>query len=72
MGKFYAKQAFNQLADAYLTVCKNSKEARVFVNDLLRDHNHALDEYYFTKDGQKNSRKALKNDVKGLAGKWKS
>lgn len=72
MGKYGAKDAFNRLAEAYLIVCNRSKEAQTFVSDLRREHNYAIDDYFFTKDRREHSKKALKNDVKGVAPTWKS
>ena len=64
-----AKQAFNQLAEAYLVASNNSPAAKVFVNDLRSEHNYALNDYFFAKSNQEHSKKALRNDVKGITSK---
>lgn len=64
-----AKEAFEQLAEAYLIKSDRSAAAQVFVRDLRYQHSHALNDYFYQKSGQEHSKKALKNDVKGLANK---
>lgn len=67
MSKYEAKRVFNQLAESYLIACNRSPEAQTYVNDLRRDHHYAVDDHFFNKDRKEHSRKALKNDVKGVA-----
>jgi hypothetical protein len=64
MSKYGAKEAFEKLAAAYLTVCKSS-DAETFVKDLREEHKYHLDDYYYTKDRREHSGKALKNDLRG-------
>jgi hypothetical protein len=67
MGKYGAKDAFNRLAEAYLIASNRSQAAQAYVKDLKREHDYALDDYYYHKEKQEHSKKALKNDVKGIA-----
>lgn len=62
-----AKQAFEKLAEAYLIASNRSPEAQTFVQDQRIEHNYALSDYYFSKSNQEHSKKAFKNDVKGVA-----
>lgn len=64
-----AKEAFEQLAEAYLVASNRSHAAQSYVDDLRYKHNLALNDYYYVKGGQEHSKKAFKNDVKGLANK---
>jgi len=67
MSKYEAKRLFDQLAEAYLIASGRSEAAKTFVSDLRREHNYAVDDYFFIKDRREHSKKALKNDVKGIA-----
>lgn len=69
--KQQAREAFEQLAEAYLIKSSRSEEAQVFVRDLRAMHNNAINDYFYQKSGQHHSQKALKNDTQGVAGKWK-
>lgn len=64
-----AKEAFEQLAEAYLIKSNRSVDAQIFVRDLRHQHNNAINDYFYRRNGQESSKKALKNDVKGLANK---
>jgi hypothetical protein len=67
MGKYGAKDVFNRLAEAYLIASNRNQAAQRYVNDLKREHDYELNDYYYNKDKKEHSKKALKNDVKGVA-----
>jgi hypothetical protein len=66
MNRYKAKNAFERLAEAYLIVSGRSQEAQTFVRDVRADHDYAIDDYFYGSN-REHSKKALKNDVKGMA-----
>lgn len=68
MGKYGVIAAFDQLAAEYLNESKDKEKARAVVESLRRELKYELSGYYGV-DRTTHSRKALFNDVKGVAKK---